>query len=79
LTRKKIKELKEFPNGAQEVNITISVKGDYLSIMNFIIALESTRRPIKIDSINIGSTNADNQKIIVGTVTGRLPYIKYEK
>lgn len=78
-SNKKVKagDLKDLPGEADELNLTISITGSYQNIFDFLKSIENLRRPIKIDTFIINATNStDNSKIIVLTLTGRLPFIK---
>lgn len=77
IAAKKIKGLKPLPDGSGNIAISISVKGDYLSTINLVKGMENLRRPIKVDSFDIGTTsskNAEQISSIVSVVNGRLPY-----
>jgi Tfp pilus assembly protein PilO len=60
---------------ADELAFSISISGDYQSLINYLTKLESLRRPLKIDSIAINSTNTDNGKVISLLINGRTPYL----
>lgn len=60
---------------ADELAFSISISGGYQSLINYLTKLESLRRPLKIDSIAINSTNTDNGKVISLLINGRTPYL----
>jgi Tfp pilus assembly protein PilO len=60
---------------ADELAFSISISGDYQSLINYLTKLESLRRPLKIDSIAINSTNTDNGKVISLLINSRTPYL----
>lgn len=60
---------------ADELAFSISISGDYQSLINYLTKLESLRRPLKIDSVAINSTNTDNGKVISLLINGRTPYL----
>jgi Tfp pilus assembly protein PilO len=60
---------------ADELAFSISISGDYQSLINYLTKLENLRRPLKIDSIAINSTNTDNGKVISLLINGRTPYL----
>lgn len=64
---------------ADELPFSISVKGDYLSLLNYLKKIESLRRPIKVDSIAFNSNTTDTGKIISLTLNGRTPYLNEKK
>lgn len=64
---------------ADELAFSISISGDYQSLINYLTKLENLRRPLKIDSIAINSTNTDNGKVISLLINGRTPYLNEKK
>ncbi|MFC1625836.1 hypothetical protein ACFL1Q_02260 [Patescibacteria group bacterium] len=69
-------KLKPFPQGANEMSVSISVSGGYPNLSSFINDLENLRRPIKIDALQITSSETIGGKVIVAIVSGRTPYMK---
>jgi Tfp pilus assembly protein PilO len=69
------RDLVALPEGASTIDLSISVTGNYQSLMNFLKDLENLRRPINIDSLVISSNTRDDQKTIVLLISGRFPYI----
>lgn len=81
-SNKKIKagDLKALPGEAKELNLAISVTGNYQNLFDFLQSIENLRRPIKVDSFVINATNStDNSRIIVMTLSARLPFIDQAK
>lgn len=81
-SNKKIKagDLKPLPGEAKELNLAISVTGNYQNLFDFLQSIENLRRPIKVDSFVINATNStDNSRIIVMTLSARLPFIDQAK
>lgn len=81
-SNKKIKagDLEALPGEAKELNLAISVTGNYQNLFYFLQSMENLRRPIKVDSFVINATNStDNSRIIVMTLSGRLPFIDQAK
>lgn len=73
----KASDVKAMAGDASELNLALSVSGSYENLLAFMVSLENLRRPLKIDSFTINSTNsANDDKLIVLTITGRLPFIK---
>lgn len=73
-------DLKALPGEVNELNLTISVTGSYQDLLNFLKSIENLRRPIKIDTFVINATNSsDSTRVIVLTLTGRLPFINQSK
>jgi Tfp pilus assembly protein PilO len=72
---KKTAEFKPLPGNAQEMPVSISVQGDYPNILLFIKDLESLRISSKIDSIGIGASVTNEEKVIVALITARIPFL----
>jgi len=62
------------PQDSKELPITISVTGDYQNLAGFLKNIEVLRRPIKIDTFTINSSQTENGTVLVMIITGRLPY-----
>lgn len=71
-------ELKPFPQGAQELTVSISATGSYQDIMSFIKNLENSRRPIKMDILGISTTQNDLEQVISVIITGRTAFLGIE-
>lgn len=69
---KKSSDLK--PLGAGEMPISISVRGDYLSLSSFLKDLENLRVIIKVDSLGINASSTEIGQIMVAVVAGRVPF-----
>ncbi len=67
--------VKPLPGNALSMPISISVKGNYPSLLTFIKDLENLRIPVKIDSLAINSSQTEGGSVIVGTITARVPYL----
>lgn len=72
-------EIKPLPEGSKEIPVSISISGDYQNLNAFIKDLENFRRPIKIDSLSINTSETANGKSIVAVITGRFPYLGQNK
>ena len=69
-------------SASEEINelpFSISVTGHYASLSSFLKSVENLRRPVKFDSFAIISSVADLEKVLTLTITGKLPYLYYEK
>jgi len=69
-------------SASEEINelpFSISVTGSYASLSSFLKSVENLRRPVKFDSFAIISSVTDLEKILTLTITGKLPYLYYEK
>ncbi|MBU0998503.1 hypothetical protein KJ570_03180 [Patescibacteria group bacterium] len=69
-------EIKNLPENVSTITFSVNLTGPYLSLYSFLFDLESSRRPLIINSININSSKKDNESIIVMLITGQTPYIK---
>ena len=72
-------ELKPLPEGANEMGYSISIRGGYANISNFIRDLEKLRTISAIDSITINSSVTESGRVIVAVVSGRVPYLGSDK
>ena len=73
--KKSSTDIKPLPNGANEMPISISIKGDYPSLIAFMTDFENLRLVTKIDTFTINSTVSDKGQSIVAVVSGRVPFI----
>ncbi|HKC05100.1 MAG TPA: type 4a pilus biogenesis protein PilO [Patescibacteria group bacterium] len=73
--KKTSSDLKPLPGGALEMPISISSKGNYLSLSTFIADLENLRTIINIDSVGINSSETEKGKTTVSIISGRVPYL----
>lgn len=75
LKKKRVDDLNPLSENVKELDFTFSVAGDYQNLYNFLVTAEKLRRPIKIDSFLFNSVrSADDTKVIIFTMTGRVPY-----
>lgn len=70
--------VKELPQGAGGLSFTVSLSGEYQNLFNFLTVMENSRRPFKIDNVNITSIKLDTGRSIRLTLIGRLPYLEIE-
>ncbi len=64
------------PQDSQGITFSMSVTGQYSALENFLTKLGSMRRPIKIDSLSVTSSETSEGNTIVLVVSGRLPFIE---
>ena len=69
-------ELQPLPEGSKGIAFSISIAGSYQEMVNFLSALEDTRRPVIIDALNILSPQLEETQNLILVVTGRTPYLK---
>lgn len=63
-----------------ELPLSFSITGNYQNLFQFLQTIETFRRPFKIDSFVFNSNiTADNEKFIVLTISGSVPYEHEEK
>lgn len=75
IKKKRVDDTNPLSENVKELGFSFSVAGDYQNLYSFLQALENLRRPVKIDSFLFNSTKGqDDAKIIVLTITGRVPY-----
>lgn len=72
---KKTKKVDSLPNNANEFPFTFSASGTFPNIFSFLTKLEDLRRPVKFDSFILNSNVTEGGKVIVLTITGRVPYL----
>jgi Tfp pilus assembly protein PilO len=66
------------PDGAHEMSFSISVKGNYTNLINFIKDFENMRIAVKIDNVGISSSVTDTGRVIVAVISGRVPFLGNE-
>lgn len=74
VTQKKKRGEIALPENAMELPFTLSAAGSYQNIINYLKAIENMKRPVMIDNLSINSNIKDTEKIIVLTITGRVPF-----
>ncbi len=74
-TKKKVSELENLPDNADEIPFNISASGSYKNLIEYLKILEFQRRPIKVDSVAFNTSTTDSGKILTMTLTGRVPYL----
>lgn len=62
------------PEGAKEVSFSISLEGDFTSLVTFVTSLQNLRRPVKVDVFNISSSKTKTGPALVLLISGRVPY-----
>ena len=62
------------PENSQVLSFNLNSTGDYLSFLKFLQALESLRRPIKIDSVTLEVNTVKEGKTLVLHAGGRTFY-----
>jgi hypothetical protein len=71
---KSITDFRPIQNAGGEMTISISLRGDYPSIRAFVKDLENLRIAVKTDILAINSSTTEAGQVVVGVITGRLPY-----
>ncbi len=62
-----------------EMPISISIKGNFASIMAFAKNIEESRVAVKIDSLGINSSSTEVGQVMVAVVSGRVPFTSQTK
>lgn len=75
VTPKSTSVVKPLPESAQSMPVSMSIKGNYPSLLAFIKDVENLRIPVMIDSLTISSSQTQEGSIIVGIVTARVPFL----
>ncbi len=68
-------DFKPLPNGANEMPISLSLRGDYPNLMAFLTDFENLRIVTKIDSLTINSSTTDAGQVISAVISGRIPFL----
>lgn len=71
--------IKPLPEGATEMEYSISIKGNFANINSFLKDLEKLRVVSVIDGITINSSVTDSGRVIVAVISGRVPYLGSNK
>jgi len=74
-TTKNLPDIKPMPEGAHEMSFSVSVRGSYTNLTNFIKDFENMRIATKIDNIGINSSVTDTGRVIVAVISGRIPFL----
>ncbi len=72
---KNLPDIKPLPEGAHEMSFSVSVRGSYTNLTNFIKDFENMRIATKIDNIGINSSVTDTGRVIVAVISGRIPFL----
>lgn len=73
-TSKSAGDFTPFPENAQEMNYSVSVRGSFTNIESFLKDMENLRTISTTDSLTINSSVTDTGRVIVALVSGRVPY-----
>jgi len=68
-------DVKPLPESAESMPVSMSVRGNYSNLLAFVRDLENLRIPVKVDSLSISSSQTQEGSVIVGVITGRVPYL----
>lgn len=72
---KKTQDYKPLAGNPKEMPISVSVKGDYPSLLSFTKDFENMRVVSKIDVLGINSSQTEAGHSIVAIISGRVPYL----
>lgn len=63
------------PDDANQMEISLSVRGDYPNLISLLNDISNLRMVTKVDTAGINSSDSDQGKVIVSVITGRTPYL----
>jgi hypothetical protein len=66
-------EVIPLPEGAESMEVSITVKGSYSDLIAFLRDLENLRIPIKVDTLNLSTSTTEPG--VTELITGRVPYL----
>lgn len=72
-------DFKPLPGNANEMAFSVSIRGDYPSIISFLRGLENLRLATKADLVSINSANTEEGRVIVAVINGRIPFLGAKK
>ncbi|QQS39005.1 hypothetical protein IPM62_00085 [Candidatus Woesebacteria bacterium] len=72
---KKRKETDTLPTGANGLDFTVNLSGDYLLLAAFIKDMERMRRPVKIDNLAFSQKTDKIDSVLTLQITGRVTYV----
>jgi hypothetical protein len=72
---KKTAEFKPLPGDSKEMAVSMSIKGDYLSLLSFVKDLENLRIISKIDLVGISSSVNSGERTTIAKISIRVPYL----
>ena len=78
-TERTSKETNPLPEKSNEMEYSISFKGNYVDINAFLTDLKNLKVVNTIDALTITSSVNDVGRVITATVTGRVPYLGSNK
>lgn len=61
---------------SSQLGFSINTTAGYQSLLNYLTELENTRRPIKIQNLNISSNITEQGRIIILGIKGSVPYLR---
>lgn len=64
------------PEGASGLSFAINSSSDYPLLTSFIQGLENLRRPFKLDTIFISTSETEEKKELILVINARTPYLK---
>jgi Tfp pilus assembly protein PilO len=68
--------LKPLPKNAREMPFSISISGNYPSLISFIKDFSNLRIVVAIDSLGISSSITDKGRVIVAVISGRTAFLE---
>lgn len=68
-------DLKPLPDSAGEISLSVSLKGDYPSLITLLKDIENLRTAVKLDVLGVTASQSDQTKAEVMIISGRIPYV----
>lgn len=68
-------DLKPLPGNANEMPVSISVKGSFANLISFLKDFENLRTVSKLDILGISSSDTDTGRVIVAVMSARFPFL----
>ncbi len=68
-------DFEPLPVPARDMPISISISGNYPSLISFLKDIENLRRPIRMDILGINSSKTESGNTIVVVISGRVPFL----
>lgn len=65
----------DLPDGSKELGISIGSSAQYPDLLNFLSDLERTRRPVKINNINISTQETTEGSVLIMVIGALAPYL----
>lgn len=65
--------------GIENMDVSLSISGQYESLLSFLADLGNLRRPILVDSLSFGASRGNAPGPLILTVSGKVPYYQVKE